>query len=74
MIRTLSIVAEDGMAACASGDRTRAALLVSELIAVADLDSAEAPSVCRLYEEALTGIAAGQFHAARTLFQALRAV
>lgn len=74
MTRTLSIVAEDGVAACANGDRTRAAMLVSELIAITDLEHVAAQSVCRMYEDALAGIAAGQFHAARTLFQAVRAV
>jgi hypothetical protein len=74
MARVLSVVAEDGMAACANGDRTRAAMLVAELIGIADLEHLAAQPVCRLYEEALAGLAMGQFHAARTLFQALRAV
>jgi len=74
MARELSAVAEDGVAACANGDRTRATMLVAELIAIADLEHVAAQSVCHLYEEALAGLAVGQFHAARTLFQALRAV
>jgi hypothetical protein len=74
MARALGAVAEDGVVACAQGDRTRAALLVSELIAVVDLEDVAAASACRLYEEALVGLAAGRFDAARALFQALRAV
>jgi len=74
MARELSTVAEDGMKACADGDRMRATLLVAELIAAADLEHVAARPVCRLYEEALTGLAAGRFDAARLLFQALRAV
>jgi hypothetical protein len=74
MARELSTVAEDGMTACACGDRVRATMLVAELIAAADLGHVAAPSVCHLYEDALAGLAAGSFDAARLLFQALRAV
>jgi hypothetical protein len=74
MARELSSVAEDGVAACAHGDRTRAAMLVAELIAIADLEHVTAQPMCRLYEDALAGLAAGRFDAARALFQALRAV
>lgn len=74
MARELSAVAEDGVKACACGDRVRATMLVAELIAAADLEHVAAQSVCRLYEEALAELAAGRFNAARLLFQALRAV
>jgi hypothetical protein len=49
-------------------------MLVAELIALVDLEHVAAQPVCRLYEDALAGIAVGRFHAAQTLFQALRAV
>jgi hypothetical protein len=74
MARELATVAEDGVKACAYGDRGRATMLVVELIASAELDHPAAHSVCQLYEEALAGLAAGRFDAARLLFQALRAV
>ena len=74
MIRECAVVAEEGVRACAYGDRGRAAALVMELIAGADFDDAAARAVCRLYEDALADLAAGRFNAARTLFQALRTV
>ena len=67
-------IADEGVRACAYGDRVRARALVAALIAMADLEDAAAPAVCRLYEEALADLAAGRFGAARTLFQALRTV
>jgi hypothetical protein len=74
MARELATVAEDGVKACAYGDRMRATMLVAELIASANLEHLAAQPVCRLYEEALAGLAAGRFTEARLLFQALRAV
>ena len=74
MARALAVVAEEGVEACAYGDRARATMLVTELIAGADLQHAAAGQVCRLYEEALRGLAAGRFTPALVLFQALRAV
>src|SRR4051812_34619437 len=61
MARELGTVAEDGIKACAYGDRMRATVLVAELMADADLGHAAAREVCRLYEEALAGLAAGRF-------------
>ena len=74
MTRDLAIVADEGVRACAYGDRARAQTLVNELIGMIDLDDAAARSVCPLYQEALADLAAGRFNAARTLFQALRTV
>ncbi len=74
MVRTLAVVAEDGVDACTRGDRVRATMLVVELIAAVDLEHMAARSVCRMYDEALAGLAAGHFTPARTLFQALREV
>ncbi len=74
MARELATVAEDGVKACAYGDRQQATMLVAELIAGADLGDVASYQVCRLYEEALAGLAVGRFGAARVLFQALRAV
>jgi hypothetical protein len=74
MARELATVVEDGVKACAYGDRMRATVLVAELIASLDLDHEAAQPVCRLYEEALAGLAAGRFTEARLLFQALAAV
>ena len=74
MTRDLETVAEEGVRACAYGDRARATSVVMELMALADLDDPAAQPVCRLYEEALADLTAGRFSAARTLFQALRTV
>lgn len=74
MARTLAMVAEEGVDACTRADRVRATMLVVELIAAVDLEHVAAQSVCRMYDEALAGLAAGHFTPARTLFQALRAV
>jgi hypothetical protein len=74
MARELATVIEDGVKACAYGDRSGATRLVAELIASADLEHVGAQSVCRLYEDALVGLRAGRFTEARLLFQALRAV
>jgi hypothetical protein len=73
MARAVSAMAEEGIEACASGDRVRATMLVAELMAAVDLEHVAAHDVCRLYDDALAGLAAGRFHAARALFQALRA-
>jgi hypothetical protein len=74
MARELAAVAEQGVEACAAGDRARAAGLVKELIARLDLGDAAAEPVCRLYDDALAELTAGRFEAARALFQALRTV
>jgi hypothetical protein len=73
MTRELATVIEDGVKACAYGDRMRATLVVAELIAGVDLEHGAAQAVCRLYEDALAGLAAGRFTEARLLFQALAA-
>lgn len=74
MARELTVVAAEGVEACAYGDRPRATLLVAELIAAMDLGHIAARPVCDLYEDALAQLAAGRFDAARLLFQALRTV
>ncbi len=74
MPRQHDVIAEEGVRACAYGDRGRARVLVAELIAMADLDDVAAQPVCRIYEEALAELGAGRFGAARALFQALRTV
>jgi hypothetical protein len=74
MARDLSALAEGGLEACARGDRAGATMLVTELIEAVDFEHPAAGPVCRLYDEALTELAAGGFGAARRLFQALRAV
>ena len=74
MARSMLAVAEDGVDACAHGDRVGATMLVVELIAAVDLEHLAARAVCRMYDEALAGLAAGCFTPARALFQALRAV
>ena len=70
----VAAMADEGVRACAFGDRARAATLVAALLARVDLDDVAAQPVCRLYEEALADLRAGRFGAARTLFQALRTV
>jgi hypothetical protein len=74
MARDIPSLAEEGLEACARGDRTRAVVLVTELIEAVDFEHPAAGPVCRLYDEALTELAAGGFGAARRPFQALRAV
>lgn len=74
MARELAALAAEGVEACAYGDRSRATMLVAELIAAMDLGHIAARPVCDLYEEALAELAAGHFDAARALFQALRTV
>ena len=74
MTRALAMVAAEGIEACAYGDRSRATMLLAELVAGLDLGHAAAQSVCDLYEEARVGVANGDFDSARALFQALRTV
>ena len=74
MAREIAVVADEGVEACAAGDRARAMALIFELIAWLEPDDTAAQAVCALYENALVQLRAGRVDAARRLFQALRTV
>jgi hypothetical protein len=72
MARTLETIGEDGLLACARRDGGQVVTLLMELIGTLELGDEAAAAVCRMYEEARSGVATGDFVTACRLFQALR--